>query len=334
MFQGLQDKTTGLLTFTVGTGAVPAGTVNFRGLKVHPSTLAVYAAAESVAHASYLGGLSFDVNGRLRVTILPYGTMALDGVSGSYASVPDTPASGPTGDIDIRWFGSADDWTPAGRQIFISKWTDAGGNNSYVMGLETSGRLSMFLSPNGTTQIMTSTSISTGFTDGTFHGVRCTWTNSDNVVKFYTRTDDDIGSNDDWTQLDVDKSIAADGIHDSTAVVEIGSVNMGTVQRFVGEAKLARVLNGVNGTTVVNFDASDVGAASKSGSTSDTFVDELLGDTWTLHGGTEIYMGVPFFPGGAKAVDLTGALYIDNTDPAIVTHNNSIGYDLFGKIAS
>ena len=334
MFQDLQDKTTGLLTFTVGTGAVPAGTVNFRGLKVHPSTLAVYAAAESVAHASYLGGLSFDVNGRLRVTTLSYGTVELDGVSGTYVASPDSAAASVTADIDLVAYICLDDWTPGADSAIFGKFTTTAGTKSYLLQLnKTSGVLRLFISSDGTAQADAVSTVAPGFTDGTSHWVRATWSDSLDDANFYTSDDPAATDPDDvsWTQLgNADLTLVSSGIADTTTALEIGSLSSGTVNRLSCSVHKARVYNGISGVAVVDFNAADAGTASKSGSTSDTVVSSLTGEVWTLAGGAEIYMGVPYSTGGVRIADLTGALYIEGTTP--VNYNNSIGYSVLGKV--
>lgn len=71
LFQNLVDPDGGAVTFDIGTGAIPGTAAIMRNLFVDPVGLppfAIYASAGEALASVGAGGMSFDANGRLRVT--------------------------------------------------------------------------------------------------------------------------------------------------------------------------------------------------------------------------------------------------------------------------
>lgn len=205
----------------------------------------------------------------------------LNGVSGNYFSTPDSAALDITGDIDLRWYGAMDDWTPATPQGLIAK-DNVATQRSYYFRINTGGDLILGWSTTGAAGgIITATSTAKpAFADRAIGGVRATL-DVDNgaggyTVTFFTSTD---GST--WSQLgNTVTGVGTTSIFAGTAILEVGSVGTGTLERMSGTTIRAQVLNGINGTVVADFDPSRY--------TSGTTFTASTGETWTLNGGATI----------------------------------------------
>ena len=65
------------------------------------------------------------------------------GINGNNASSPDASVLDITGDIDLRAKLALDDWTPSGSSAAISKFGAVANNASYLLRIETDGRLGL-----------------------------------------------------------------------------------------------------------------------------------------------------------------------------------------------
>lgn len=174
---------------------------------------------------------------------------------GNYFSTPTSAALSVVGNIDIIAMVQMDDWTPTATQRIASKWMSAGGQRSFIFTVNTNGTLLFEQSTLGSdTNTFTST-VSTGFIDGTNHWIRVSFL-ADNgaagrTARFYTSTD---GIN--WIQLGAEVVVAtAANTFASTAPFEIGSFNTGT-NPFGGRIYRLQVYNGIQGmggTLVFDF---------------------------------------------------------------------------------
>ena len=80
IFQGLVQSSTGLVNFSVGTGAIPIIAAEMRGLRINAvadaeGAFPVYASVGQASASVGSGGLSFDAYGRLRITTTVPGTI-------------------------------------------------------------------------------------------------------------------------------------------------------------------------------------------------------------------------------------------------------------------
>lgn len=196
-------------------------------------------------------------------------TALLDGnglsLSNGYASTPDSAALDITGDIDIKAWVQLVDWTPPWSNItVVNKW--ATNNQSYWLGVNTSGRILLQWSANGTTTLSTTSTVSPTISDGSDLWIRATM-DVDNgaaqrVTKFYTSTDGTT-----WTQLGTTVTTAgATSIFSGTAQLEIGAQGSGTANVMWGYVHRIIVENGYDGAGTVqfdaNFDTATIGATS------------------------------------------------------------------------
>ena len=204
--------------------------------------------------------------------------LSLPGTSGNYASTVDSVANSITGDIDIRVKVAMTDWTPAAGQVFVAKWTSTGNQLAYRFGIAATGRPNFFYSAAGAVGTQRDATAATGFTDGTEHWVRTTVDVDDgagnHVVKFYTSEDGET-----WTQLGSTVTTAGTiSLFDSTAVVELGSIVVGTANLLVGKIYRAQIYNGIDGTLAVDFNAEDGVAGSG------PLISRFTEETWTING--------------------------------------------------
>ena len=192
----------------------------------------------------------------------------LSGASGNYMSVADNPPLDVTGDIDLQVKVALDDWTPASGAYLVGKLTSASSQVSYAMRVSAAGNFVFLWSTNGTTLLTATSTAANTITDGTTKWVRTT-VDVDNGasgydVKFWT-SDDAVT----WTQLG--STVTGAGVtslYSGTAILEIGSGAVGTLQPAKGKFFRAIIKNGIDGTVVLDADASVITLPSQT-----TFVD-------------------------------------------------------------
>lgn len=243
----------------------------------------------------------------------------LSGSSGDYADTPDAAGLDITGDIDIRARIAMDDWTPAAESTVIAKYTATGDERSYALAITTGGNLILRWSEDGAVELTETSSVATGFTDGTTHWVRVTMDvdngSSDADIIFYTSED---GST--WTQLGATQNNGSTtSIFASTAVLEIGAQSVGTVNRMAGKFFEGSVLTGIAGTAVAAPDADQATDG----------ITDATPLTWTVQGDAFISSHTVF--GGQaylQVFDFTGD---DVTVKLQHSHDNG-GEDAFADI--
>ncbi|MEU8756211.1 hypothetical protein AB0C88_37565 [Streptomyces chartreusis] len=228
----------------------------------------------------------------------------LPGGSGDYVSTPDAAALDIVGDLDIRARVALDDWTPAAESTLVAKYTATGNQRSYALAVTTAGALIFRWSEDGTAEKTETSSVVTGFTNGTVHWVRATLDvdngASDAAVNFYT-SDDGVT----WTALGATQlNGATTSVFASTAVLELGTQTGGTVNRTTGRIYRAQVLSGIGGTSV----AAPVASAATG------TVTDATPRTWTVNGaayvashtlhGAQAYLQVFSFVGTDATVKL------------------------------
>jgi len=197
------------------------------------------------------------------------------GAAGSGFISPDSVASSITGDIDIRVQVALVDWTPSTGQALVSKDTTLVNNRSYDFNVDTSGTLSFVKSTDGTTIAIATSSIGTGFTDGSTNWVRATYATSTGNVNFFYSSD---GVN--WTQLGTTQTITSGAIADTTAQLAVGIYANEISNPTNGKFYRAQIYSGINGTLVVDFNPTRYASGS-------TFT-AATGEVWTIKGTARI----------------------------------------------
>jgi hypothetical protein len=236
--------------------------------------------------------------------------LVLKGITGQYASAPDSVALSITGDIDIKAKATIPDWTPAGlNHIFAAKRVDAGNQQSFSFSLSATGTLNLMTYPDGTgpSAITSSSTVATGVADGATKWVRVTLDVNDGagnrVCKFYTS---DNGTT--WTQLGSTVTTAGTtSIFDSNSPLEIGSRNLGVNDKLIGTVHrviIQSAYDTANNTTSLAFDADfdaqtpETTSFAESSSNAATVTMNLTNPTVTINT-TRYSYGIPNAQSGA-----------------------------------
>jgi len=226
------------------------------------------------------------------------------GVTNNNLSVPDAAALDITGDIDLRWYGALDDWTPSSAQALISKRTSS--NHSYELYVDTNGTLAFTWSTDGTTGIFKNSTSATGVADGSAKWVRVILDvdngSTQNEVKFYTS---DNGTS--WTQLGTTVTTAGvTSIFSGTAEVCIGARSTTSANEIMaGKHYRAQIFNGIDGTKVLDVDTSVINNGSATSFTA------VTGQTVTINRSTS----------GRKTVAVTQPTWLFGTDDFMEVNN-------------
>lgn len=233
----------------------------------------------------------------------------LTGATGGYASTPSSAANqAPVGRITIAAYIVAD---AAG--TIMAKWQS--GQEAYRLVLNSDGSLTFNWS-----LIRTASStavISTVFTTGMW--VRVSRTAATGTTSFYYSSDpsttDPVSVN--WTQLGADVVGSVSNIDITTAILEVGSSEGGTVSVFDGRILVAKLYSD---TTMATLRASMVASDTTVGAGS--WVSTLTGETWTVNGAASI-QGSNFAGAGVISVQET----IGNITYGMISTTRNTGKD-------
>jgi hypothetical protein len=204
--------------------------------------------------------------------------LILPGTTTGYVSTPDSTAADITGDLDIRLWMMATDWTPASIQYLLTKFETAG-QISYLLSLTAAGALQLEWSTDGAAVTTATSTVATSIADGAFKWVRCAVDVDDGgVYKVYFYLSDDGVT---WTQLgSTVTGGATTSFFSSTSNVTISGYGNGANNPLNGAVKYAEILNGIDGTRALVFDVKDAKPGDRIVRSSRT------GELWTLNGGT------------------------------------------------
>jgi hypothetical protein len=232
----------------------------------------------------------------------------LPGVASNHMSVPDEAALDITGDIDIRVQVAMDDWTPASQATLVGKY-GGGGERSYQLVIVTGGggALRINWTTDGTTGISATSTVTPTITDGAPLWVRVTLDVDNGAsgydAKFFTSPDGVT-----WTQLGATVTgVGTTSIFSSNRDVFVG-LSSGTTGIFAGKVYRAQVLDGIDGTPVLDIDTSVIttGAA--------TSFNALTGQTVTINRGTS----------GRKSVAVVSPVWLFGTDDYMEVADNDL----------
>jgi hypothetical protein len=231
-----------------------AATVTINGFRAVPQTVDNLGTAGSLLPTTVGSSLAADSNDAKFLDHTGTNYVYTTGVANNYLEVPDSAALDIAGDIDIRWYGAVDDWTPSGTQNLIGKW--GGGTTSWYFNLThafgpfNSGALRLnWIDSGGTERSAGTNATIVPFADGQAGWVRVTLDvdngASGNDVKFFTSTD---GST--WTQLGTTVTQAF------TTSIRVGTAPIRTGTRdgdmnLSGKQYRAQIFSDITGTTKV-----------------------------------------------------------------------------------
>lgn len=184
----------------------------------------------------------------------------LPGVAGNYASTPDAAALDITGDIEIVLRVNMDDWTPGAEQYLLAKYTTTGDQRSYAVSVTTAGRIALRNSVDGINAIYRQSDVpSPGFNGTIWLKITLdvnTGSSTNNTVFYYAA--DQATEPVSWTQLTATTTTTpastTTSIYSGSAVLEVGSINVGVSGTLAGKVYRAIVRNGIGGTTVFDAD--------------------------------------------------------------------------------
>ncbi len=176
-----------------------------------------------------LGGRNHAYAGGNRIAFFAHGALQLPGVTGNYASMPDSgftrPFVDPLGwafDFDFRAYAALDNWAPGTTMALFSKWQNAVVQN-YVLAVTATGALQLWWSTNGTDSHSATSTATLGLANFEAKWVRAT-IDCDNhaggyTVQFYTSDDNNY-----WTDLgDPVIGVGTTSFAPSNSIVEFGS---------------------------------------------------------------------------------------------------------------
>lgn len=180
--------------------------------------------------------------------------LLLPGVSGNFASTPDTAGNSVVGDMDLRVKVAPDLWVPAAPQTLIAKYQTASPLRSFEFRLENTGALTFLGSADGTATVSSASAVLTGVTNGSAKWLRFTRVQSSGATAFYISDDGQA-----WVPLAGGTVVlAATSLFDTTAPIEVGSIGAGGSRMFAGKFFYAEVRAGIDGPVVAKFDASNL----------------------------------------------------------------------------
>jgi hypothetical protein len=230
----------------------------------------------------------------------------LPGVASNFLSVPDEAALDITGDIDIRAQVALDDWTPSATQLILSKLNNTGDQRSYTVNIRTSGVVRLSWSTDGAGTVNADSTVAPTVADGAALWVRATLDVDNGAsgydVKFFTSSDGVT-----WTQLGTTVTgVGVTSIFASTTAVRLGQ-DFGTTV-MAGKVHRAQILNGIDGTKVLDIDCSQIGSGSANSFTA------LTGQTVTVDRSTS----------GRKTVAVTHPVWLLGTDDYLEVADNGL----------
>ena len=169
------------------------------------------------------------------------GAAAFNGVSGSYISAPDSPANSITGDIEIRWFGTISTATRSANMVLAAKF-EADPENGYLVYLTPGSIVTFIHSADGTASLSGSSTVAVPV--GTV-GIKAKL-DVDNGVTGHTKTFYTTADGITWDLLGAPVVTAGvTSIADTTALLEIGSYDAGTLLPSKLPVTRVQIINGI-----------------------------------------------------------------------------------------
>jgi len=184
----------------------------------------------------------------------------LPGVIGNYVSCPDAAPLDITGDIEIVARVALDDWSPAAAMQLVARY-DASSNRSYSFNIDSSGRLYLSTTTDGTsgtTVTASATSLLSGTPDRTALWLKVTLDVDDGAsgkVHSFFYAPDQASEPTSWTSLGSTTSAGTTSIFAGSRPLELGARASGALDLLAGRIHRVIVRNGIGGTTVADFDA-------------------------------------------------------------------------------
>lgn len=224
------------------------------------------------------------------------GGVDLTGASGTYVSATDSAPLSITSHQAGAVLMAPDDLTPSTNMALLCKWVESGNQRSTRFELQSDGSLSLWNSTNGTSAgsnytssvSLTSVNCTNGQAVWVGYALECQVSTNQRTATFYVSTNADPYVYSAWQTLGTAKtSIGYTAVADTTAPLELGSRDQGTVSNFDGAVYRGRLFSGTNNTDVradVYLYANDSSASSLAAKVTDASVGDQLGNVWSLSG--------------------------------------------------
>jgi len=249
-----------------------------------------------------------------------------DATNSSFAKTPDNAALRMTGDMELVVKCQAVDWTPstAGVLLLCGKGNVSQSTINYEIVLNQAGTLS-FHRPSGATARMFTSSVATGFTDGTTpYWIKIEYKQNNGGVsecKFYTSTDGSV-----FTQLGSTQTNATVTAGNSnTTGFHVGNVTDSNAP-WIGVISRVTVRSSVAGTIVydADFEAASVGVSSFTESSSNGFTVNVQGiGLWDATAGTK-WSTTSGGVGGSSVPTAADNVYLDTYISGCTINANAV----------
>lgn len=209
------------------------------------------------------------------VPILTQNALYLPGVSGNWASTPDSAGNSVGGDLDLRIQVALTDWSPAANPMTLASKFDLSSQKSWLWAVGQDGSIVFYKSTTGSDEPAASLA-DPGYAPGSTHWLRVTSVASSGLTRFYTSPDGNT-----WTQTGSDTTLTAGAFYDSSAPVVLGASNTGGTPfwHLDGNLFYFEQRSGINGSVVQSFDATSVVRIGTRNPSSVT-----AGGPWTISG--------------------------------------------------
>ncbi len=206
--------------------------------------------------------------------------VAVDGTTGSYLSTPDSAALDITGDIDLQARFRMPDTTLAAEQALISKWDSLANQRSYMLTVDTNGKLKGYWSTAGTVTLSQAATSMTAIPADTWVWGRWTLTAATGVHNFYlSTTDTDDHTAVTWGSPVSTATTGATSIFAGTTTVRCGQFISGVGSFFpmVGDFRAVAIIG-----------AGAVKAAPVWTATTQPVIRDPQGNLWTSRTETDL----------------------------------------------
>lgn len=221
------------------------------------------------------------------------------GATTDNASTPDQASLRITGDIDLRGWLTAQDWSNSTFRELIHRWDTSVDQRSYMLEAGNNGRVALLWSTDGTSAgtsfIQSTAQIPIGSGRGRI------------AVRGILDVDNGASGHDvalyfgpsldgPWTLLHSETIAGTTSIHAGTADLLSGGKSGSIVEIANDVVHSARVYDGIDGTLVADpdFEAQDIGTTS---------FQDTQGNTWTVNGDAAIVRADDSMPMGPQGVE-------------------------------
>ena len=217
------------------------------------------------AHPSWGVGLLFDEDyqpkpaydallGLVKKEVTMASVLSLPGTTGNDATVPDSPATSVTGDIDVRFDLAATVYAAPSTQYLVNKGT-GGVGHSWFWWITTDGKLQSAWIIGAATKFsgVSTTDLTTIVGNrGRVQG-RVTRIAASGLVSFYYKATGDASSHSDWI-ADGTSNPDSGNLDDTATKVSVGAIDNDNTNMFVGNFYRAIIIDGIAGAGTVVFD--------------------------------------------------------------------------------